>query len=99
MRLPERVLPCECCGIEVKLSRRRLLELVKSNRKPFCEQCRRYVMPGTARTSQPLSETEDMAMRLRRKTGNGAKTKRGLASYPAKRCGRGVCETSGRNDQ
>ena len=97
--MPERVLPCEVCGIEVKLSRRRLLELVKARRKPFCEQCGRYVIPGTARMSQPLGETEDASMRLRRKTGRGAKTKRGLASYPAKRCGHGVCETSGRNEQ
>lgn len=86
-KLPERLLPCEVCGIEVKLSRRRLLELVKASRKPFCEQCRRYVLPGTARMSQPLGETGDASMRLRRKTGRGAKTKRGLASYPIKRCG------------
>ena len=98
--MPKRVVPCQVCGIEIKVSRQRLLELAKKGTLwSECEQCRRYVMPGTARMSQPIGETEDASMRLRRKTGKGAKTKRGLASYPAKRCGHGVCETPGRNER
>ena len=88
----KRLLPCEVCGIEVEVSRTRLRELVRTRRSPLCEQCRKYVMPGTARMSQPLGETRDAGLRLRKKTGRGAKTKRGLASYPLRRCATTGCE-------
>ncbi len=88
----KRALPCDVCGIEIVLSRKRLHDMARTGQKPLCEQCRRYVIPGTARMSQPISETEVASLRLREKVGSGAKTKRGLASYPLKRCGTTGCE-------
>lgn len=48
-------LTLECageCGHEVKLSKERFLQLVRENKKPLCEQCRRYLKPPSARVSQ-----------------------------------------------
>ena len=90
----KRQLDCECCGIAVTLSAERLRELVKSRRKPLCEQCRRYVMPGTARVAKVPGESQDMALWMRHKTGKGAKHKRGLESVPVKRCGGKGCDVA-----
>jgi hypothetical protein len=95
----KRTRPCEICGIEMELSRERFLYVVPRNLPVFCEQCRRYVTPGTARMSQPIAESGDVATRLRRKTGRGAKTKRGLASWPLKRCTPPSCEAGGALDE
>lgn len=82
----KRLRACEICGKEVELSRERFLWVVQHDVPVFCEQCKRYVSPGTARTSQPIGESGDITTRLQRKTGKGAKTKRGLASWPLMRC-------------
>jgi len=82
----ERSLPCACCSIEVKLSRKRLRDLARKKRNPLCEQCRRFVSPATARVSQPLGETRDISMAVARKQGPNAKQVRPLASMPVKRC-------------
>lgn len=87
MKLPKRALPCECCGIEVVVSRERLRRLARSGRRPLCEQCRRYVSPGTARMSQPVGETEDAALRLREKRRGSQPAVQPLASMPLGRCG------------
>lgn len=84
----DRVLACQVCGVNVTLSRKRLRQLARERQHPLCEQCRRYVSPAAARVSQPVGESGDIATRLRHKTGKGAKTKRGLASWPLKRCGK-----------
>ena len=82
-------LPCECCAVDVRLGRERFLRLVRADQKPLCEQCRRYVSPGTARKSQPVGETRDMSLGLTAKQGKGAKRVRPLASMPLKRLRRG----------
>lgn len=83
----KRTLPCEVCAIEVELSSARLRRVVQERLRVRCEQCRRYVSPGTARVSQPLGETQDASMCLAMKQGPTAKVKRGIASLPVKRCG------------
>jgi hypothetical protein len=80
-------LSCDCCAVDVRLSRDRFLRLVRADQKPLCEQCRRYVLPGTARKSQPVGETADMALRLVPQAGKGAKRVRPLASCKLKRVG------------
>lgn len=94
----KRLKACEVCGIEVELPKKRYMRVVRDTIPVLCAQCRRYVNVGTARMSQPIGETGDIATRLRRKTGKGAKTKRGLASWPLKRCTLPSCEDGGAVD-
>ena len=83
----KRSLPCDCCGIEVELSRSRLRQLAKESRRPLCEQCRRYVSTGTARRSEPIGETRDVSLVLAAKQGRNSKKSTALASQPLRRCG------------
>ena len=91
-----RELSCDCCGVMVRLSRRRLRDLARDRAKPLCEQCRRYVRPGTARVSQLPSEQVVPALGLARKRGRGAKRVGVLASCPLARCGATGCDDEAR---
>lgn len=82
-----RELPCEVCGKSVRLSRKRFLQMVKSDQLPICEQCRRFVRPGTARVSELPSEQEFPKLGLARKVGRGANRQGALASMSLARCG------------
>jgi len=80
--------PCEVCGRDVAIrSRRRFLQLVRDDQPVRCEQCRRYVSPGTARVSQLPSEHVLPAMGLRAKLRRNAKRRGVLESCPLGRCG------------
>ncbi len=84
-----RELPCEECGIGVRIaSRKRFLRLVKSDESVLCEQCRRFVLPGTARMSQDTNETVFPSMALRHKRGRRAKRVGVLESCPVSMCGK-----------
>lgn len=61
--------------------------MVRRNASARCEQCGRYVFPGTARVSQLPSEHVLPAMGLRRKVRRGAKRRGVLESCPLGRCG------------
>jgi len=94
-----RELPCECCGVMVRLGKARLRDLARRDALPFCEQCRRYVRPGTARVSQLTTEQVDPSLGLSRKRGRGAKPARVLANLPLARCGQRVCDDGGGGDE
>lgn len=88
-----RELPCELCGKSVVIaSRHKFLHIVRDGLTVRCEQCRRYVLPGTARVSQLPSEHVIPAMGLRMKHGRTAKRKEVLESCPLGRCGVRTCE-------
>ena len=87
-----RRLPCEVCGTEVEIhDRERYLRLVRNAEQVCCEQCGRYVLPGTARKSQLPTEHVVTSLGLREKRG-GSKGKLGsLEKLPLGRMGKGVC--------
>jgi len=94
-----RELPCECCGVPVRIAKReRFLQLVRTGEAVRCRQCRRYVSSGerfsddetpvTARVSQLPTEQVVPALGLRRKVRKTAKRTLPLESCPLKRCGK-----------
>ena len=88
--------PCEVCGKDVTIaSRHRYLQIVHDRITVRCEQCRRYVSPGTARVTQMPSEYVLLAIEVRRKIGRGAKRTGVLESCPLGRCGATTCEVGG----
>lgn len=90
-----RTWPCEVCDHPVKLTAKRYREVALFLHTVRCEQCRRFVSPGSARVSQLPSEQVVPSLGLAAKQGKRAKIKRGLASLPLKRLGATACEAGG----
>lgn len=89
------VLPCNCCEKEVRISNReRFLEMVRTDQRPFCEQCRRYVSPGTARVSKIAGEQEFPALCLTALRSRNGDRLPPLAGMKLKRCGASSCDNA-----
>lgn len=84
LNMTKRQLPCGGCQIPINLSKDRLRELVLADRKPLCQQCRRYVSTAPV-VYHYEGETEEKAIGLAHKQGPRAKCKRGIESKPLKR--------------
>lgn len=69
---------CDNCGKQMRVSDERLLSALKNG--ICCEQCRRYIQPGTARLSQSKADQTVANLSLRKKTRRNAKRRKALAS-------------------
>lgn len=58
------VITCDVCGHDVRVSRRRYSDLKRHDLSTRCGQCRRFVMPATARKSQLTIEPVDPSLAL-----------------------------------
>lgn len=83
------ILKCESCGFDVAIaSQERFLDLLSENRLPLCEQCRRYVSPGTARVPEVSDSASLTQLGLVDDIGSSTGKRKPLASLRLGRCGR-----------
>lgn len=96
-----REIDCAICEKPVAIpSKKRFLAMIRENRNPLCQQCRRYACErlggaktaGSARNYQTEYETEVTARGLLHKRGRHAKNRQALASHKLKRFVRRGCE-------
>lgn len=104
-----RTLPCAVCDHPVLVADRAVfLEMVRTNRRPLCRQCGRFVscerrseggIPGAARIAENGSGDGVATSRLTGQRMVQDKRKAALASRRLKRVLDEVCETAGEADE